>query len=143
MRRDCPETATESEALIVVTFEGGATGVCDLSSMAHIGKPRFYVRGTGATYIKHGLDPQELAMRAGDIDSAREDPALYGTLGDGKAETTVPTLPGRWRSYYENIADVLGGGAEPVVKPAEMHRTISVIDAAVRSGATGETVFCR
>jgi len=140
MRRDLPETDTESEALVVVAFEGGRTGVCDFSSMAHISKPRFYVRGTHGTFRKFGLDPQEIAMRAGDIDAAREDPALYGMLGDGATETAIPTLEGRWRNYYENIADVLRHGAEPVVTPPEMRRTISVIDAAVRSARSGQVV---
>lgn len=140
LRRDHTETDTESEALVVVTFEGGRTGVLDFSSMAAIDKPRFYVRGTGGTFQKYGLDPQELAMRAGDIDSVREPAERYGTLVDGSGTSTVPTLAGRWRGYYENVADVLLNGAEPVVKPAEMRRVISVIDAAFRSGESGEVV---
>lgn len=140
LRRDYPHTDTESEALVVVSFEGGRTGVLDFSSMAAIDKPRFYVRGTGGTFQKFGLDPQELAMRAGDIDASREAPERYGTLVCDGGATVVPTLEGRWRDYYENVADVLLAGAEPVVKPAEMRRVISVIDAAFRSGETGEVV---
>lgn len=79
-------------------------------------------------------------MRAGDIDSVREPAERYGTLVDGSGTSTVPTLAGRWRGYYENVADVLLNGAEPVVKPAEMRRVISVIDAAFRSGESGEVV---
>jgi scyllo-inositol 2-dehydrogenase (NADP+) len=140
LRRDDPATDAESEALVVVGFGGGRTGVCDFSSMASIDKPRFYVRGTCGTFCKWGLDPQELAMRAGDIDAAHEDPALYGTLSDGRVRTTVETLPGRWRSYYENIAAALRGESEPVVKPADMRRTMRVIDAAFRSAEAGQVV---
>ncbi len=140
MRHDWPGSDTESEALLVVTFEGGGTAVCDLSSMAAISKPRFYLRGTGGAYRKCGLDPQERAMLSGDIDAAREDPATFGTYSDGATTSVVETLPGRWRSYYENVADVLLRGAAPCVRLPEMRRQIAVIEAAVRSGQTGEVV---
>ncbi len=137
MHHDYESTDTESEALLVVTFEGGRTGVCDFSSMAAIAKPRFYVRGTGGTFRKYGIDPQEAAMKAGDIDSAREDPDNYGTFADAQGSRTVETLPGRWRNYYENIAAVLLDGAEPVVKPHELRRQIGILDAGVQSAAGG------
>jgi len=140
MRLDDASTDTESEALLVVGFEGGRTGVCDFSSMAFADKPRFYVRGTAATFTKYGLDPQELAMRAGDIDAACEAPVRYGTLTDAAVSRPVETCAGRWRSYYENIAAVIRDCADPAVKPHEMRRVMRVLDAAVRSGRTGEVV---
>ncbi len=130
----------ESEALIVVGFEGGQTGVCDLSSMAAISKPRFYLRGTGATLMKHGLDPQEAAMIAGDIDTARENPQNDARLHDGKTETTLPTMPGRWRNFYENVAAVLNNGAEPAVTLPSVRRAIAVLDAALLSARSGAVV---
>ncbi|NLO74511.1 MAG: Gfo/Idh/MocA family oxidoreductase [candidate division WS1 bacterium] len=140
LNHDLPETDTESQALVVIEFADGGTGIVDTSSLAAIRKPRWYVCGTGGTFLKHGLDPQEAAMIAGDIDAAREDPALYGCLHDGKTEAAVPTLAGRWRSYYENIRDVLVQGAEPAVKLSEVRRAIAVIDAAFRSAETKEVV---
>lgn len=140
MHHDYDTTDTESEALVVVTFEDGQTGVCDFSSMAMISKPRFYVRGTKGTFRKYGLDPQEAAMKAGDIDAAVEPEDLHGVLSDGTTEETIPTLPGRWRSYYENVADVIANGAEPAVRLSEVRREIAVIDAARRSAQTGEVV---
>ncbi len=52
---------------------------------------------------KYGLDPQEAAMIAGDIDAAREDAAHFARLADGQSERRLPTQPGRWRTYYETI----------------------------------------
>ncbi len=140
MHHDLPETDTESQALLVIEFEGGATGIVDTSSLAAIPKPRWYVCGTGGTFVKHGLDPQEAAMIAGDIDAAREDEGKYGRLHDGQAERVVPTLPGRWRSYYENVRDVLVEGAQPAVKLPELRRQIAVLDAAFRSAREREVV---
>jgi len=140
MHRDHPDSDIESEALVVIAFAGGRTAVCDVSSMAAIAKPRFCVHGSNGAYQKFGMDPQQDAMCAGDIDTAVEPPELYGVLSDGKTEERVPTLAGRWRSYYENIAAVLNDGAEPAVKLPELRRQIAVIDAAFASAATGEVV---
>jgi scyllo-inositol 2-dehydrogenase (NADP+) len=136
MHHDYDNTDTESEALLVIHFQDGKTGVCDFSSMAALSKPRFYVRGTGGTFRKYGIDPQEPAMKAGDIDSAREDPETYGTFTDAEGSRTIETIPGRWRNYYENIADVLLDGAEPVVKHHELRRQIGILDAGVQSAAS-------
>lgn len=140
MHHDYPASDIESEALLVVTFAGGRTGVCDLSGQTHVSKPRFLAKGDRATLVKYGLDPQENAMKAGDIDAAVEDPANYATLKDRDGERKLPTIAGRWRGYYENIADALTGKAEPLVQPAEMRRVMRVFDAAWESARTGKTV---
>lgn len=140
MRHEFTNTDTESVALVVIEFAGGGTGICDTSSLAAISKPRFYACGTGGTFQKFGLDPQEAAMIAEQIDTAREDPATYARYHDGKAERLLPTMPGRWRNFYENIAEVLTHGAEPLVKLPEVRRAIAVLDAAFTSARTGEVV---
>lgn len=140
MHHDYPERDIESEALVIVTFAGGRTGVLDLSGLTAISKPRFLVRGTKGTFQKFGLDPQESAMKAGDIDSAVEPIESYGRLHNGKEERRVPTLPGRWRSFYENVADTLTGKADPAVTLEEARRALSVIDAAKASARRGEVV---
>jgi scyllo-inositol 2-dehydrogenase (NADP+) len=143
LHHDLPVTDTESQALAVIGFASGRTAVVDTSSLAAIAKPRFYACGTGGTFIKYGVDPQDKAMIAGDIDSAREDEALCGRLHDGKTETRIPTLPGRWRCYYENIAAVLAGTAAPAVRLGEVRRAIAVLDAAFRSARSGQAVRTR
>lgn len=140
LHHDFPESRVESHALITLHFADGATGVCDLSSMSAINKPRFHLFGDKGTFIKYGLDPQEDAMRAGQIDAAVEAEAFYGKLHDGTTEMTIPTQPGRWRNYYENIRDVLSSGAELTVKPREVRRVMAVFDAALRSAQTGQIV---
>ncbi|MEM7126743.1 MAG: Gfo/Idh/MocA family oxidoreductase [Chloroflexota bacterium] len=138
---DFPNLDVESHALIVVNFVDGATGVIDLGSMAAIGKPRFHLFGDKATFAKHGLDPQDDAARAGDIDAATvEDEANFGQLFDGKHQITIPTIQGRWRSYYENIVDVLQNGAESAVKLHEARRVIGVLEAAMRSAREGRSI---
>lgn len=137
---DAPERDVESEGFIVLSFASGRTAVVDVSSLAAIQKPRFYVRGTNATFCKYGLDPQEKAMMAGNIDAAVEPEAQFGVLRTRDSERAVPTLPGRWRTYHENLRDVLTSGAPPLVTLPEARRLMSTIDAAKRGERLGQVV---
>ena len=140
LHHDLPGTDVESHALVVMEFPGGRTAVCDVSALAAIPKPRIHAFGTGGTFRKYGLDPQEQAMIRGDIDSAREDPANYGRFNDGRTETAIPTIPGRWRSFYENFADAVLRGARLAVDPRSVARSVRVIEAAFESAGKGRVV---
>jgi scyllo-inositol 2-dehydrogenase (NADP+) len=140
MHHDYPENDIDSHAMAVLGFENGATAVVDAGGLHAAKKPRFYACGTEAGFIKHGVDPQEGAMNRGDIDSAVEPEENYGVLKTGADEEVIPTLPGRWRCFYENVADVLAGKAEPAIKLREMRRLMAVYDAAFQSARTGAVV---
>jgi scyllo-inositol 2-dehydrogenase (NADP+) len=137
LQHDDPRYDIESDALVMVGFEDGATAILDTSSLCALPKPRFYVTGPGGTFVKFGLDPQEGAMNRGEIDAAQEDPANQGRFHDGKQERGVPTERGRWRSYYENVAAALTGRAELAVKPESVRRSVALLEAAFRSAASG------
>jgi scyllo-inositol 2-dehydrogenase (NADP+) len=143
MHRDYADSDIDSEALLVVSFAGGGTGVCDLSGRSAIAKPRFTVHGAKATLVKYGLDPQEDAMKRGEIDAAVEDPENYATIKGPAGEIRVPTRPGRWRSFYEDVARALTTGTAPAVTPDQMRRVMAVIDAAGESARTGRVVTPR
>jgi predicted dehydrogenase len=107
-------------------------------------KPRWYVIGDSGGLIKYGLDPQEGPMVAGNIDAAEEDPANYAKVwteaGGENHELVIESVRGSWKSYYQNISDVLNKGAEIIVKPEETRQLMEVYDAAMRSSETGEAV---
>ena len=52
----------------------------------------------------------------------------------------VESVRGAWTSYYRNIADALRGRAALIVTPEQVVRAMSVVDAAMESARTGETV---
>ena len=83
-------------------------------------------------------------MRLGDIDAAEEDPANRArvtTMVHGEKETLViDSVRGTWKSYYQNISDVLNEGSELIVKPEQVYRAMRVYDAAMRSAETGQVV---
>jgi len=141
MHRDYPDHDVDSHAMVVIGFDGGNTAVVDAGGMHLIPKPRLHAFGTRGTFIKHGLDPQENAMRNGDIDAAEEPEENYGRLKTaGGEERRVTTVPGCWRGFYGNVADALAGRAEPAVKLPETHRVIAVLEAAFESAESGKVV---
>ena len=140
LQYDNPQFDVESDAVVTLGFADGATAILETSSICAIAKPRFYIAGSAGTFVKFGLDPQEPAMNRGEIDAAVEDPALYGRFHDGKTEMPIPTVAGRWRSYYENIAAVLTRNAALAVTPESVRRGIAVLEAAFMSARTGEVV---
>ncbi len=52
----------------------------EISRIARFERPRFWVAGTRGSFVKEGLDPQENALRSGDIDTADEPPNQVGRL---------------------------------------------------------------
>jgi scyllo-inositol 2-dehydrogenase (NADP+) len=134
----------EDHAHCIISFANGVDVHIDTSSLARASKPRWYLLGSAGTLVKEGLDPQEKAMIAGDIDAAREDPAhcarLYAEVVGQAAETVVETVPGRWRSYYENIAAALQGREELAVTPESVRAVMRVIGAAQHSAARNQAV---
>ncbi len=83
-------------------------------------------------------------MLAGNIEAATEDPAnrarITTEVGGFVAEMVVETVRSDWTNYYRNIADVLAGRAELIVKPEQAAKAMAVVDAAMQSARTGETV---
>jgi scyllo-inositol 2-dehydrogenase (NADP+) len=110
--------------------------------------PRFEVQGDRGSFVKHGLDPQEGALRAGATPGGPgwgSEPAdRHGTLTTevGGLELTgrVATLPGRYQDFYAAMADAVEGRG-PVPVPAEEARAgVEVIELALRSSHEGRVV---
>jgi len=83
--------------------------------------PTWLVHGTQASFIKHGMDPQEAALKEGrtpdEPDWDAEPAELYVQLITPDATRTVPTLRSSFTRYYENVRDVMLGTAELAVTP--------------------------
>lgn len=140
IRRDWPDADVESHSTLTLRFIDGSTGIIDTGSMTRRPKARMYVIGSEATFLKFGTDPQETALVAGDIDSAKEEDTLYGRMLSDDGESVVPTLPGRWRNYYEELATAIQKGTEPPVTMAQMKRVIGVLEAAFESERQGQAI---
>lgn len=137
-------TTVEGYVHCSIRFEGGTVFTAEIGHVARIGKPRWYILGDRGALVKEGLDPQESAMLRGDIGSAAEPVENYARVvtesGGMKVEMRVETLRGDWRCYYRNIAGALAEGEDLQVKPEQVLLAMRVMDAAMTSAKTGQTV---
>jgi scyllo-inositol 2-dehydrogenase (NADP+) len=112
--------------------------------------PRFTLHGTEGSFVKHGLDPQEDALRLGGSPASEgwgEEPEEHWGIintqaGGAHVRERVETLAGDYAAYYRNVADAIRGRAELMVKPEEAANTIRVIELALESSAMRRTLPC-
>ena len=128
------EGAAVDDYFALTLHYGRRRVVLSASSLVAQARPRFAVHGTGGSYVKHGLDPQEEALKAGATAPATGDPRQDGILtgADGGCES-VPTLPGRYLAFYEGVVEAMAGRAAPPVAPADAREGLRII-AKARSG---------
>jgi scyllo-inositol 2-dehydrogenase (NADP+) len=137
-------TDVEDHAHCIVSFASGVDVHVTTSSAASRQARRWQLLGTRGVLVKEGFDPQEQALLAGNIEMASEDPRQYARVYskvEGKpADTVVPTLPGRWRAFYDNIADALQHGAAVAITPESSRAVMAIIEAAQQSAQTGQAI---
>jgi scyllo-inositol 2-dehydrogenase (NADP+) len=111
------------------------------SSLVSEPRPRFAVHGSGGSFLKHGLDPQEAQLKAG------MDPKDGGfgidqrrgtlTLPDGNIEE-VPAERGRYLDFYKAVVRAIRDRAPVPVDPADARAGLVLIDLARRAAALGQ-----
>ncbi|MCA0988943.1 oxidoreductase [Guptibacillus algicola] len=106
--------------------------------------PRYQIHGMEGSFVKWGIDPQEEALKNGQIpggpgwgeDSKRD----YGMLTSGNEERKVPTVPGSYQEYYEGIVRSIKEGDAAPVTAQEALNVIKCIELALKSSATNRTI---
>ena len=108
---------------------------------------RFAVHGTRASFLKHGLDPQEATLRAGGVPGQADwgvDP-LTGHLhvdgADAKGEPVHATA-GDYRDYYRAMREAILGHAPPPVTPQQALQVMALLEWGMQSSATRREVDC-
>lgn len=111
--------------------------------------PRYILHGTHGSFLKYGLDPQEQALKEGHVPGTAnwgaEEPSEFGTMrsefSGTDATQRIPTIPGNYLVYYDNIYNHLRNGSELLVKPGEARDVIKIIEAAYTSAEQGQSVW--
>lgn len=117
----------------------------EIGNLAAVTKPRWHVLAERGALVKWGLDPQEPALLAGDIDQASEPPEHHArivTIGDDgqPTERTVASERGDWTAYYANVRDALLGTAPLAVTAEDGRRVVAVLEAATESARSGRPI---
>jgi scyllo-inositol 2-dehydrogenase (NADP+) len=134
-----PGVQVDDDTFVALTHASGVRSHLWMSSFAADDNGRFRVLGSRAAYVKHHLDVQEAALRAGTRPGAagwgEEPPERWGRLGAGENWHPVPTARGDYPAYYAAIAADLRAGTPPPVDPADSIAVLDIIEAAHRSSA--------
>jgi predicted dehydrogenase len=130
-------------AHVVLRYPGGVRAVLHAAMLSAAETPRFAAHGTLGSYVKHGLDAQEDALKRGEAPGgpgwgADPRPGTLTTREDGApVARPAPGPPGDYPAFYAAFRDaVLGRGPNPV--PAEEAATVvAVLELALRSAGQG------
>jgi scyllo-inositol 2-dehydrogenase (NADP+) len=138
-----PGVDTGGHGKIVMEFDKALFEI-ETSRICRLDRPRWSILGSDGAFVKYGIDPQEEALRAGDIDNAVEAAGHVGSLvteRDGKrVETPVPTLHAHWDCYYGNIVAHLEKGTPLAVTAEQAREVVRVLEAAKISTETHQSV---
>lgn len=107
------------------------------SSLIKEPTPRFALYGTDGAYVKYGMDPQEDALKAGDLPTTptwgTEDPSAYGLLNHGTTREYIPTLAGSYPAFYTKVYEAIVNHGEMPVSGEDGLRVIRIIEGALKS----------
>lgn len=107
--------------------------------------PRFTIHGTQGTYIKHGLDAQEAALRTGAIltDGWADDPCeglLTLNTERGLVDCRRPTYAGAYTKFYAGMREAIIFGAPVPVSAGSACDVIGLIEAGIQSASSGKQI---
>ena len=136
-----PGGATDDYAELTLHY--GAMRVIVSATMAVAApRPRFALHGTGGSFVKTGIDPQEDQLRSGmtpgDPGYGEEPAERHGALTDPAGTIRkIATARGDYRRFYEGVVAAIRDGTPPPVDPADAIAGLELIDLARRSASEG------
>lgn len=139
------EGASSNDNFLVILYYDDKKAVLSSSQIVKENGPHISVHGTKGSYVKYGMDIQEVKLKEGQLPNSEdwgiEDEKDWGILNseiDGKDfRGKVETEKGDYHNYYENIYRVLTLGEELIVKPEQAKDVLRIIEASMESNKQG------
>jgi scyllo-inositol 2-dehydrogenase (NADP+) len=115
--------------------------VLHASSFSAAPNLRFRLEGTGGSFVKYGLDPQEQQLTSGitpnDPCYGAEDADNYGHFYTESSTELIETEQGCYQQYYAEISAALALGADNPVNPEEAVEVLKILELAEISSVKG------
>jgi predicted dehydrogenase len=132
-----PDVVVEDEAFVSLVHGSGVRSHLYMSAVAAQSGARMSVWGSRVAYVKHGLDGQEAALRAGGIPGSEgwglEPRELWGWLGARDERRHEPTEAGAYHAFYAGVERAIRTGDAPPVRVGEAVAALEVLEAIFRS----------
>jgi len=139
-----PGARVNDDVFIALSYPGGLEAHLWMNAAAALPGPRFRLLGSVCGFEKYGMDTQENALLAGALPRSPcfgDEPAgSWGVLGTPESSEPVPSLTGDYGLFYGGVAHWLYDGAEPPVQLGDSILGLEIIEAALRSAASGQVV---
>lgn len=138
----------------VIRFENGVSAMIEIATNCFITQPRWHMSCTDGTVQIDGWGREgKMIKLLTDEDIGWGDEIVYTAAGPTRTmaprpihttqELELPDVPAEWSSYYKNIAGVLDGREELIVKPEQALRVMRVIDLIFQSNEKGTGLACK
>jgi len=114
------------------------------SMLAKDPRPQFAIYGTNGSFLKYGMDIQESDIKKGLTPKTKtpwgyEPEDMWGTLTTNEngidVKEKIPSLPGNYGYFYENLYQHICNEAQLAVKPQEAREGIKIIELCLQSQA--------
>jgi scyllo-inositol 2-dehydrogenase (NADP+) len=134
----------------VLQFENGIKAIVEVGTTNFITLPRWYVKGTQGTGIIEDWSLTGRIVTRNNESVTREPTPIRAGVGltktmapPSEGSTITEALPAAAElssSFYDNLAAVIEGTAEPIVKNAEVLRVLRLIEAIFEAAESNQTV---
>lgn len=135
VNRRRPGVQVDDDAFVALTHASGVRSHLWMSALAAEHDLRMRVLGNRAAYLKHGMDVQEDALRAGRAADepgwGEEPPERWGRVGAAQDWAPVRTEPGRYPEFYARMAAAVRGEGPVPVRPEDAVETLRLIETAI------------
>lgn len=135
-------------------FENGISAMVEIATNCFINQPRWHVSCTDGTAVIEDWDLKgRMVKLSSDEQMTWENDIVYTAAGPTRTmaprpkhtttELPLPKVESNWSGYYKNIAAVLDGKEELIVKPEQALRVMKVVDTIFESQEKGCGIKCR
>lgn len=139
---------------VYLNFENGISALVEVATNCFINQPRWHVCGKEGTAVVQNWECDgEIVTLANQEALTWADDIVYTVAGptrtmaprpdETKKKLPLPEVKTSWSSYYKNVAAVLDGREELIVKPEQALRVMKLIDLIFECDQEGTPKACR
>lgn len=143
------ETSRVDDSFDVCLEYPGLRAMARARLVAFAPGPHFLIHGTKGSFVKFGMDPQEVRLKGGDVppgtdwgaDWGEDAQPSWGTLSVvGEPSERIKTERGDYRGFYANVRDAIEKKAALDVAPEQALGTMRALILAHKSSRERRTV---